>query len=74
MYGSTENVLQSVTGVNGLLKSDLHNSEELLPQDSAMNCGLNTDYGMRCPMESCFLAGMYINLFDTSFFLFLQDI
>ena len=70
MYGSTYNVLQSVTGVNGLLKSDFHNSEELLPQDSAMNCGLNTDYGMRCPMESCFLAGMYINLFDTSFFCF----
>ena len=74
MYGSTDKVLKSVTGVNGLLKSDFYNSEELLPQDSAMNCGLKTDYGMKCPMESCFLAGMYINLFDTSFFLFLQDI
>ena len=70
MYGSTDNVLQRVTGVNGLLKSDFYNSEELLPQDSAMNCGSTTDYGMNCPMESCFLAGIYINLFDTSFFCF----
>ena len=55
MYGSKDTVLQSIKGVNGLLNTDFYNSEELLPQNSG--CQLHTEYGMKCPMDSCFLAG-----------------
>ena len=58
VYGSTNAVLDTLRdGVNGLLKTDLYNSEELLPQNSAAGCGSHTEYGANCPMERCFLAG-----------------
>ena len=60
MYGSTNSVSQTLRVFeNGQLKTDFHNSEELLPQNSAAGCQLHTEYGMKCQMDACFLAGLY---------------
>ena len=58
VYGSTNAILETLReGENGLLKTYLYNSEELLPQNDAAGCKLHSEYGTNCPMESCFLAG-----------------
>ena len=56
-------VLESIReGANGLLKTDLYHSEEILPQNTAAGCALHTEYGINCPMEKCFLAGNLDNI------------